>query len=105
MNIRALSVSQKEGKYVAHVQPSHASEMSQWSHELKHQGLHVPYKGQTHASYGVQVLKDVVARQMKSTRGVLSMETRCLVKECQGNVCSICVEDSMLELEHVKPLR
>ena len=42
MNIRALSVSQKEGNYVVHVQPSHASEMSQWSHELKHQGFHVP---------------------------------------------------------------
>ena len=44
MHIRALSVSQKEGKYVAHVQPSHASAMSQWSHELKHQGFHAPYK-------------------------------------------------------------
>ena len=44
MNIRALSVSQKEGKYVVHVQPSHASEMSQWSCELKHQGFHVPTK-------------------------------------------------------------
>ena len=42
---------------------------------------------------------------MKSTRGFLSMETRCLVKERQGNVCSICGEDSMLELDHIKPLR
>ena len=105
MNIRALSVSQKEGKYMVHVQPSHASEMSQWSHELRHQGFVVPYKGQTHASYGFQVLKEVVARQMKSTRGVLSMDTRCLVKERQGNFCSSCGEDRMLELDQIKPLR
>ena len=33
------------------------------------------------------------------------MESRCLAKERQGNLCSICGADRMRALDHIKPLR
>lgn len=69
------------------------------------QGMHAPYEGQIHASYGCQVLKEVVACQMKGTRGIISMDTNCHLKERQRIVCRNCGEEGVLELGHVKPLR
>ena len=103
-DIRALSFQRGKGRTMIHVEPDHADLLSTWCYVLEQAGLHVPYKGQPHSSYGFRVLRAAVARQLKFARELPSREVRQEILEAQAHTCRKCGEAGPLEIDHITPL-